>query len=208
MKKAVKVLGSWVLSAGLLSAYAYLWIAFGVGNDLTLLRKVLLSGGALAIAAAVVAGALLRGRIAGVLQAAALAAAAGLVVEWELGLRAERAAVPQRNIEANAQLVAKGLAVLECRDGSTAVLTTLRHFGDDADALAISLVPRERDRPASVLVSTNNRHAPVSDEGLRRYLINTGNDCGNGEYRSLLELMPRLRAHDEAWRRARGLPTG
>lgn len=209
MKKAVKLLGTWMLSTGLLLAYGYLWLAFGIGNDLTLPRRAVLLAGAVAIAAAFVTGAMRRARLTALLQVAAMAGVAGLVIEYDLAQKAElRAEVPRR-IAANERLLARAIVKLDCRNGDAAVLATTRFIDDNEDALTVYLVPRDPGRLTYSLINTNNRQRPVSENGsLQRYIKNAGNDCGNGDYRSLLDLMPRLRAHDEAWRRARGLAAG
>lgn len=206
MKKFMELLGGWVLSVCLLLAYGYLWLAFGIGYDLTPLRRAVLLAGVALIVASLVAIAMRRKRVTVMLQVVAIAGIIGLTIHSDLEIKAERDAVVPRRIAENEKLLATGIVTLTCRNGDTAVLGTTRFIDDNEDALTIYLVPQDHGQLSSSLISTNNRHRPVADDGsLQRYIKNTGNDCSNGDYRSLLDLMPRLSAHDEAWRRARGL---
>ncbi len=209
MNNALKLLGGWILSVCLLLAYGYMWLAYGIGDDLTPMRRAVLLAGIVVIVISLVTGAMRRARVTAILQGVAIAGIIGLTIQGNLEMQAEKDAVVPRRIADNEKLLARGIVTLNCRNGDTAVLGTTRFIDDSEDALTIYLVPQDHGQLSYSLISTNNRHRPVSDDGsLQRYIKNTGNDCSNGDYRSLLDLMPRLRAHDEAWRRSRGLAAG
>lgn len=197
MKGFVNLLGSWMLSAGLLLVCGYLWIAFSIGGNLTLPVLVILGLIFLATIAAVVTGAMRRGNMTAVLQCIAIAGVIGLVVYSEMRVSAMREADKPGRIEKNDELMASALSVLPCSNGDTAILKESRHEASNFHSLSIWIVPRDRTQIAGILVSATGKFKPPSDQEVRNYLQQSSAECGNRDYPSLMDLMRRLQAHHE-----------
>jgi|GEM_PF-2897123 len=198
MKGFLKLLGSWMLSVGLMLACGYIWLAFGIGNDLTPLIKAVLGLIVLATAVALVTGAMLRKKATVILQCIALAGVIGLIVQSQFRVSAMREADKPGRIAKNAELIASALSVLPCGNGDTAILDESRHASSHFHSKSIWIVPRDRTQIAGILVSASGKFKPPSDREVRDYLRRSATACGNREFPTLMDLMRHLEAHHQA----------
>jgi len=195
MKTAAKLLGIWMLSIGLLLACGYLWLAFGIGNDLTPAIMAVLFLGAAAAVVALITGAMQRQKLTAILQGVALACVIGLVVHSQMEVSRMREADKPERIARNEALLASALSVLPCGNGDTALLMENRHAASGFHSKSIMIVPRDRTRIARILVSASGKFKPPPDKDVRDYLQQSGTQCGNREYPTLMDLMSHIEAH-------------
>ena len=198
MKGFLGLLGSWMLSLGLMLVCGYLWIASGIGNDLTPLVRATLLLILLSTLAALVSGALRWKKLTVILQGVALAGVIGLVVHSQIQVSAMREADKPGRIAKNAELIASALSVLPCANGDTALLKENRHDASKFYSLSIWIVPRDRTQIAGILVSATGQFKPPSDQEVRNYLLQSRTECGNRDYPTLMDLMRHLQAHHES----------
>lgn len=191
-------LGSWTLSVGLMLVCGYLWIAFAIGNDLTLPIRATLWLIFLATLSALVTGGLRRQKMTAILQVVALVGVIGLVVDSGMKVSAMREADKPGRIKKNAELIASALSVLPCGNGDTAILNESRHAASQFHSKSIWIVPRDRTQIAGILVSATGKTKPPTDQEVRNYLQQSRTDCGNREYPTLMDLMKHLKAHHES----------
>lgn len=195
MNKAAKLLGSWVLSIGLLLACGYLWLAFGIGNDLTPAIMTVLFLGAAAAIAALVTGTMQLRKPTAILQIITLVGVTGLVVHEQIAVSRMREADKPGRIEKNEALLASALSVLPCANGDMALLTENRHAASGFHSKSIMIVPRDRSQTARILVSASGKFKPPPDQDVGDYLRQSGTRCGNREYPGLMDLMRHIEAH-------------
>lgn len=182
-------------SSVLLLVYAYLYIFFGLGNDLISERVIMLSAGA-------------------------LASIAGFILQWgdrKYALRAYGIAIAlilsllayqspdeqvQSNISAhkqaesyraeNERILANALSKAPCDNGDIAVLINPR----DADIVSLKIIPADRtQQPLLIAFSRADLISEPETKAMEAYKKSTKTECRNKDYPSLEHLMAYLQKH-------------
>ena len=183
-------------SCALLFVYAYLYIFFGLGNDLIFERIILLSVGT-------------------------LASIAGFILQWgdrKYALRAYGISIAlilsllayqspdeqvQSNISArkqaesyraeNERILANALSTAPCDNGDIAVLIPNPH---NADIVSLKIIPADRtQQPLLIAFSRGDLSSGPETKAMEGYKKRTKTECRNKDYPSLEHLMAYLQKH-------------
>lgn len=183
-------------SCALLLVYAYLYIFFGLGNDLISERVIMLSAGALAS----IAGFIFQWR-----DRKYALRAYGISIALILSLLAYQSPDEQvqRNISTRKQaesyraenewIFANALSKAPCDNGDIAVLMPSPH---DADIVSLKIIPADRTQQSLLIAfSRGDLISGPETKAMEAYKKRTKTECRNKDYPSLEYLMAYLQKH-------------
>lgn len=184
-----------IVTAVLGFVYIQAAIGLGIGRQLQGAVGAFMGLGALCAAAGLIAALLKRPPFAWAAWGLSVVIFAGISVNSQMKIAADRAASAPHVKATNDATLAEALARIPCGNGDIATLQMLNNTGTDRYAMSVVIVHANRGEVPTLLVSASGQYKPPTRERIDWYRSTYHTECTGPEFPNLDAMFARLQAH-------------